>query len=361
MISLFQFIIIIAGFLFLLFAIDAYHRKKLNFLHFSIFLWWWGLVMSFGYNNNLLNSFWKFFWIASWSSLIVYLSIIFLFYLFFDILNKLNKNKYNISRMITYNTINKLLNKEELNKLENKKEFDNFLFLIRSYNESQTIGNVIDEIIKKWFNKILVINDWSKDNTEDIIKEMKEKYEKANIIVLTHDFNRGWWAANKTWFEFIKKHKEKLNIEWVVTYDADWQMNINDMDNFIKNIKKDKIDIYLWSRFIKWWNAFNIPKIRRIILFWAKIVTFVLNGLWLSDPHNWYRVINIECIDKIKIYSDKMTYASEMLDSIRKNKLSYKEIPVNIKYTDYSKLKWQKNLNAFNILFEIIYKKLFFR
>ncbi|MBS8122234.1 hypothetical protein VAMP_211n1, partial [Candidatus Vampirococcus lugosii] len=91
------------------------------------------------------------------------------------------------------------------------------------------------------------------------------------------------------------------------------------------------------------------------------IITLFFNGVWISDPHNGYRVINIQALKKIKITSDGMTYASEILDSIRINKFEYKEIPVNINYTDYSIKKGQKNLNAFKILIELIYKKLFFR
>jgi hypothetical protein len=33
---------------------------------------------------------------------------------------------------------------------------------------------------------------------------------------------------------------------------------------------------------------------------------------------------------------DGMEYASEFIDSISKNNLRYKEVPVNIRYTDYS-------------------------
>ena len=66
-------------------------------------------------------------------------------------------------------------------------------------------------------------------------------------------------------------------------------------------------------------------------------------------------------LDKIDLSSDGMTYASELLDSIRRNKISYKEVPVRIKYTEYSLGKGQKNTNALRILFEMIYKKLFFK
>jgi hypothetical protein len=39
--------------------------------------------------------------------------------------------------------------------------------------------------------------------------------------------------------------------------------------------------------------------------------------------------------------------------------LRYKEVPVNIKYTDYSLEKWQKNSNAIKIAIRFIWSKFF--
>jgi hypothetical protein len=33
---------------------------------------------------------------------------------------------------------------------------------------------------------------------------------------------------------------------------------------------------------------------------------------------------------------DTMAYASEIVEEVRKNKIKFSEIPVNIKYTEYS-------------------------
>jgi hypothetical protein len=41
--------------------------------------------------------------------------------------------------------------------------------------------------------------------------------------------------------------------------------------------------------------------------------------------------------------------------------MKYEEVPVNIRYTDYSLGKWQKNSNSIKLAFEMIYRKIFFR
>ncbi len=87
----------------------------------------------------------------------------------------------------------------------------------------------------------------------------------------------------------------------------------------------------------------------------------MFNKIWVTDPHNWYRVITTKCLDKLKVESDWMTYASELLEEIKKNWLKFEEVPVNIRYTEYSLSKGQKNSNALNILWELIYKKFFYK
>ena len=63
------------------------------------------------------------------------------------------------------------------------------------------------------------------------------------------------------------------------------------------------------------------------------MVTLIFNRLRVSDPHNGYRALHMSIIDKISLSSDGMTYASELLDCIRRNKIPYREVPVRIKYT----------------------------
>jgi hypothetical protein len=120
-------------------------------------------------------------------------------------------------------------------------------------------------------------------------------------------------------------------------------------------------DLYVWSRFVYWWKAKDIPRTRRIILFISKIVTRIFYWTKVSDPHNWYRVISLPVLRKINLTADGMHYANELNEQIKKFKMKYEEVPVNIHYTDYSLGKWQKNSNSIKLAMEMIYKKIFFR
>lgn len=360
----FQTVTIIAWLLFVIFAIDAFQRKKFNALHFLVFFGGSSFILLFSFDNSLLNKFWNFFWLNRWADLIVYLSIIMLAYLYFELLNKITKNSINTTRIITEQAIHKFVSHHWFDNFHySNNKFKDYIFLVRCYNEEKTIWSVIDEIFGYWFDNIIIVNDWSKDSTGDIIEQKKSFYKDKNLIILSHLINRGGWAANKTGFDFIKKYWNLLKINWIVTFDADWQMNVGNIDNFIKSASLNKSDIVLGSRFVDWWSASNMPFLRNIILFWSRIVTYIFNKIWVTDPHNWYRLMNLEAIKKINIHSDNMTYASELLDEIRINKLKYFEVPVDIKYTEHSlwKAHSQKNSNAFKILFEIIYQKFFYK
>lgn len=361
--TLLQVIIFLSWLIFVIFAFDSFQRKSFNSLHFLVFWWGTALLLYFVFFPNSLNKFGSFFWLARWADLIVYVSIIGLVYLYFELLNKTTKHAIMTTRLITEQAIQRALSHNELSKLTLKEnKLSDYIFLVRSFNEWITLPNVIDNIIKKWFSKILVVNDWSSDDTVKLILWKKEQYKESDIILLSHLINRWWWAANKTWFEFLRRYSELLQIKWVVTFDADEQMNIDDMDIFTDAISKNiNKEIFLGSRFIEWWSASEIPKLRKIILFWSRIITRFFNGISVSDPHNWYRVLSINALKQINVESDWMTYASELLEQIHNLRIPFMEVPVNIKYTEYSLAKGQKNSNALKILKELVYKKFFYK
>lgn len=233
-----------------------------------------------------------------------------------------------------------------------KIEKNNIIFLIRAYNEEKQIKAVIKNINEAWYKNILVVDDWSKDKTWEIVQNIE------NIIYIEHKFNRGWWAALETGFEYLRNNK-KLWFDYVVTFDADWQHDIDDIWKFIKAFKKDnELDIVLGSRFVTKTET-NVPFTRKMILYWGRVFTYLLSWIYLTDSHNGYRMIKTSVLDKIELTMDGMEYASELIEQIRIKDLKYREVPVNIKYTEYSIKKWQKSLNAISIARKMIRNKFF--
>ncbi|MEI6117700.1 MAG: DUF2304 domain-containing protein [bacterium] len=104
--SLLQFVVIISAFVFILFGWDFYKRKKMNVLHFFVFFIGGGMVVLFALNQDLLNGFGKFFGIARGADMLVYISLILLFYFYITILNKQTKDVFQLTRLISQIAIN---------------------------------------------------------------------------------------------------------------------------------------------------------------------------------------------------------------------------------------------------------------
>ncbi len=223
-------------------------------------------------------------------------------------------------------------------------------FVIPAYNEEKVISEVLDILLKNNFNKIIVVNDGSKDNTSKIVK----KFEDKGVVLLEHLINRGQGAALKTGIDYAVKQKD---CKYIVTFDSDGQHRISDLPKFIEILEKNKgIDIVLGSRFLKKETERLVPFKKRIILKGALLVTFFLSGIKLTDTHNGYRVFRKESAEKINITLDGFEHASEILDEIAKKKLKFKEVPVCIDYTEYSKRKGQKISNSIRILLRMIFR-----
>jgi len=164
-----------------------------------------------------------------------------------ELVNKHTKDKMQLTRLISQTAINEAYaeSKDQIKKYKNKDPNDAFIFNLRIYNEGSIVGKVIDEIFASGFSKIIAINDGSSDETLSILQEKRKKYSDKLLIIASHTINRGGGAANQTGFNFIKKYYSELKVKRMVTYDADGQMNIKDMDVFQSHMKRHPAEVYL--------------------------------------------------------------------------------------------------------------------
>ncbi len=216
----------------------------------------------------------------------------------------------------------------------------NVHILIPVYNEESKISEVILEL-KQYFKNIVVVNDGSSDSTHDILKQL-------DVIVINHLLNLGQGAAISTGINFIKnlKHTDAL-----ITFDADGQHSARDAIAFAREIITCKEGIIFGSRFLK--HKMNIPPLKRFAL---TIVTFMTNKLTkmnLTDSHNGLKAFKLESIKDMQIDIDGFAFESEIISIVSKNNISYKEMPTNTIYTEYSKNKGQKLRNGLIVLEDI--------
>ncbi len=113
---------------------------------------------------------------------------------------------------------------------------DCFAVVIPAYNESSTIFSVVERI-KNLQTTVFVVDDGSVDKTGDLAS-------MAGAIVITHKNNMGYEAALETG---IKKSIEE-KFEYIVTFDADDQMNIDDILSCVSLAKSESLDLVVGVR-----------------------------------------------------------------------------------------------------------------
>ncbi len=217
--------------------------------------------------------------------------------------------------------------------------------VIPAYNEELKIVEVIRSLENEGYKNIIVVDDGSEDKTF-------EKTKSEDIIALRHSINRGQGAALKTGIDFALSN----NAKFIVTFDSDGQHDARDIKKLINVVKNKGYDVALGSRFLQ--NNSNVPFLRKLLLKGGVIFVWILYGIKLTDSHNGLRALTRKAAETINIKTDRMEHASEILEQIFIKKLKYKEVPVNIKYTDYSLKHGQSNLNALKILIRMLFRKL---
>ena len=215
--------------------------------------------------------------------------------------------------------------------------------IIPVFNEERMIGSVVDSLKKKFAN-IVCVDDGSSDKSLAIIKS-------KNVHTLKHLINLGQGASLQTGIDFgILK-----GARYFLTFDSDGQHNLKDSLQMIKLIKKSNFDVILGSRFLNNQHQKEIPFLRKLILKIAIKLSNFFSNVNLTDTHNGLRVFNLKFAKKLEIKLNRMSHPSDFLKNISKNKFKFKEYSSKIIYSDYSISKGQKNINSFNILFDMFF------
>ncbi|MFH1917266.1 MAG: glycosyltransferase family 2 protein [Nanoarchaeota archaeon] len=216
--------------------------------------------------------------------------------------------------------------------------------VIPAYNEERSIGAVVKGLRQKGYCDIIVVDDGSKDKTGRIA-------ERAGALVLRHVINRGQGAALKTGIDYAVH----VGANVIVTFDADGQHRVEDIPAMIAPVKKGLCDVTLGSRFLK--KKSNVPFLKRLVLKGGILFNWLIYGVCLSDAHNGFRALSKKAAERIDITADKMEHASEILEELKKKHLKYREVPVTIRYTDYSLKKGQGPLRSIPLGFRMILRK----
>ncbi len=200
--------------------------------------------------------------------------------------------------------------------------------IIPVFNEEKVILETIKEIQAAGFRNLIVVDDGSTDGTYEKIKNLK------GIVALKLLINRGKGAAIKTGIDAGKL----LKAETVITLDGDGQHNPKDIYKMLEAIEKGN-DVVLGTR-LK--NAKGMPFYKIIANHIGNFFTWLIYGLWVSDSQSGFRAYSKKALALIDTKTDRYEYDSEVIREIYRNKLKFCEIPIEVRYTEYSMSKQNK-------------------
>lgn len=212
--------------------------------------------------------------------------------------------------------------------------------VVPAYQEAESIGDVARALHARGY-RVIVVDDGSTDATSDAALA-------AGAKTLSHPINRGQGAAIQTGIDFAVRS----GAEYVVTFDADGQHDPDDVERLLRALRDTGKDIALGSRFLG--RAENITLARRLLLRAATLFTNLTTGVRLTDAHNGLRAMTAATAARIEIRQDGMAHASEIIHQIRGEGLEWVEVPVTVRYTEYSKAKGQSAFGSISVLYNLL-------
>ena len=190
---------------------------------------------------------------------------------------------------------------------------------IPAYNEEKNIASIITKL-KNITDSIIVCDDGSSDLTGKIASDL-------GAMVISHPKNMGYGAAIHSLF---LKAKE-LNLDSLVTLDADGQHRIEDINSVIGPINDAVVDIVIGSRFLDE-KSEGMPNYRKVGI---KIITKVTNlsiKEKLTDSQSGFRAYGKKALQKITPSDVGMGVSTEILIKASNLKLKVAEVPIKVYY-----------------------------
>jgi glycosyltransferase involved in cell wall biosynthesis len=223
--------------------------------------------------------------------------------------------------------------------------------IIPCYNEEATIDKIVQKINFSFCKlnhknyEIIIVDDFSKDNTLEIIKNISKD---QNIAILFHKKNMGKGSALKTGISYSSG-------DYIIFQDADLEYNPEEYGSLLLPFFEANADVVYGSRFI------GGGKYVRIHFFWHylanKILTFASNiftNLNLTDMETGYKIFRSEVIKSINISEKSFGVEPEITIKLAKKKLRFFEVPISYNGRSYKEGKKIKLSDAFIALYCII-------
>jgi len=220
--------------------------------------------------------------------------------------------------------------------------------IIPAYNEGKTIHLILDkvhavELVGNIEKEIIIVNDFSSDNTSAAVKRYMDANTGQNIRFIEHEFNQGKGAALHTGIQHATG-------DYLIIQDADLEYDPREYNMLLQPILDGFADIVYGSRFIG-----GNP--HRILFFWHSIgnkfltsLSNIFTNLNLTDMETCYKLFRTDIIQNIKLKENRFGFEPEVTAKIARLKnIRVYEVGISYygrTYEEGKKIGWRDGFRA---------------
>ena len=220
--------------------------------------------------------------------------------------------------------------------------------VIPAYNEGATIHHILDKVnavqlIGGLQKEVIIVNDCSKDNTDEAVLAYKNANLDLPISYYKHEINKGKGAAFHTGIQ-------QAQGDYVVIQDADLEYDPNEYNLLLKPILDGFADVVYGSRFMG-----GNP--HRILFFWHSIgnkmlttMSNMLTNLNLTDMETCYKLFRREAIQSLDLKERRFGFEPEVTAKLsRIPKVRIYEVGISYygrTYEEGKKIGWKDGFRA---------------
>ena len=182
--------------------------------------------------------------------------------------------------------------------------------IIPAYNEARTIHFILDkvrdvELIKGIQKEVIIVNDCSSDNTEEVVKKYASENPTMGIQFYNQPKNMGKGAA-------LHRGIKEATGEYLIIQDADLEYDPEEYNDLLNPVVNGQADVVYGSRFMG-----GNP--HRILFYWHsrgnKFLTNLSNmfsNLNLTDMETCYKLIDTKIAQSLNLKEQRFGFEPEV-------------------------------------------------